>query len=196
MFKKILRLLSFGWLLIVVTACSVLAKEGQEGQEITISNQSGVEICEVFISPESSDGWGENLLADPEELPAGSQRTFTLKSGTYDLLVRSCGQAAVFSSSDIQGDFTALIGGTDRLALRAINRTQVEVCFVYIVPAGAGGWGEDQLGLVEGLLPAGSRLFFIEAGVYNLRAEDCDHNLISQQDNFDPAGGLDWEIGP
>ncbi len=194
--KYIIRILLYGLLLIAVSACSVLEQEDEDGLEITVSNQSAVNICEVYISPENSIGWGANLLTEPKVIKAGSEHTFTLKSGTYDMLVRSCSQAAVYSTSEIKSGVTALIGGPDRLPVRAINRTQVEICFVYITPTGAGDWGEDQLGLVEGLLPAGSRLFFVEAGAYNLRAEDCDHKIISQQENFDPASGQDWEIGP
>jgi hypothetical protein len=191
-----LRGLAFGLIFLAVSACSIAKGEGQSEIEITISNQSPLNICEVYVTKISANSWGDNLLIKPDTIPAGSERTFRLNSGTYDLLARTCAEEVAYSKSDIAGSYTAVIGGKGLFPVRAVNRSDLEICYIYATPAGAGAWGEDWLGSVETILPGKIRWFFFEEGLVNLRAEDCDHNLVEERDNFDPAAGLNWEIKP
>jgi hypothetical protein len=41
---------------------------------VTVSNYSGVEACYVYISPSTSDSWGEDLLGPGETIPYGQHR--------------------------------------------------------------------------------------------------------------------------
>ncbi len=178
-----------------ISACASLFSGGQN-LNITFSNQTKLDICEIYISTENANDWGENKLSDTETLPSGAEKTFSVKRGKYDLLVRSCDKAAIYSNHGVSSDFIAVIGGAGEQPIRAVNGSKVEVCFIYIVPAGTGAWGEDQLGGVESILPGASRLFFVQPGSYNLRADDCNKNVLSEVDNFDPSSGQDWTIRP
>jgi hypothetical protein len=194
--KSIHRAVAFLLIILSISACSSIEREVQGEIEITFSNQSPLNLCEVYITEISANSWGANLLIKPDSIPAGGERAFTLAADTYDLLARTCAKEVVYSTSDVAGDFTAVIGGAGLLPVRAVNRTDLEICYVFAAPAGAGAWGEDLLGSVETILPANVRWFFLESGPVNLRAEDCDHNLIAIRENFDPSAGLNWEIAP
>lgn len=194
MSKANLIALAFGLILTAFSACSPLNSGGEDEIEITLSNQSQLNICEVYITKINADSWGDNLLIKPDTIPAGSEHTFKLNSGKYDLLARTCAKEVVFSKSDITQDFIAIVGGNGLLPLRAVNRTETEICYIYAAPAGAGAWGDDLMASVETILPGQVRWFFLEEGPVNLRAEDCDHTLVDQRENFDPAAGLNWEI--
>ncbi len=193
--KLVLRLLAF-MVLLSGSACSGLFSGGQGTLNVTFSNQTNIDICEIYISKEKANDWGENQLAESETLAPGAEKTFSVKSGKYDLLARSCSKEALYSYRGVTGDFQAVIGGSGKSPIRAINAGTIEVCYIYIVPAGAGAWGEDQLGGVESILPGTTRLFFVEPGLVNLRAEDCNKNILSQVDNYDTASGLEWTIRP
>lgn len=196
MYKKLLSVLATVLIILGLSACSAIKDDGQGGIKITISNQSQLNVCEVYISDIGENSWGDNLLIEEDLIPDGGERTFTLAADTYDVLARTCAEEVVYSVSDIASDFTAVIGGAGLLPVRLVNRTDSEICYVYAAPAGAGAWGEDMLGSVETVLPAQIRWLFLEEGLYDLRAEDCDHNLLAQSENFNPAAGQIWEIRP
>ncbi len=196
MLNKVFRAFVVGLTILAVSACSAIKKQVRGEIKITISNQSPINICEVYFSDIDANFWCSSVLIGEDTIPAGSERTFTLAAQTYDLLARSCAKEVVYSISDISGDFTAVIGSASLLPVRAVNRTDFEICYVYSAPAGSGAWSEDLLGSVETILPANVRWFFLEEGLYNLRAEDCDHHVIAQSENFNPASGQNWEIGP
>ena len=54
---------------VVMTAASLGAHAGQ--QDFTVVNQSGQDIYYIFVSPDYSDNWGDDVLAQ-NILPAGS----------------------------------------------------------------------------------------------------------------------------
>ena len=56
------------------------------GPSITLVNNSDETICYVYISPSTSDEWGEDWLGTTEVVGPGEQRTFEVDPGTYDLL--------------------------------------------------------------------------------------------------------------
>jgi len=64
---------------------------GGEGRaSITLVNQGDETICFVYISPSSSDEWGEDQLGALEVIDPGEQRTFEVEPGTYDLMATDC----------------------------------------------------------------------------------------------------------
>lgn len=61
------------------------------------------------------------------------------------------------------------------------NQSSQTVCYVYISPVTDEYWGNDWLGASEVIRPGGSRLFKVDAGRYDLRAEDCERSALSVQ---------------
>lgn len=189
-FKLIIGLI----LILQVSACSSLFAGNRSDITITFSNQTQIDVCEIYISSDNANDWGENKLTESERLADGAEKSFTVKRGNYDLLARSCGKESMYSYHEVSSDFTAVIGGQGKQSIRVVNWAKAEICFVFISPVGTGDWGEDQLGGVESIMPEARRLFFVAPGLYNLRAEDCNKNVLSEVDNFDPSNGLDWSI--
>ena len=67
--------------------------------------------------------------------------------------------------------------------------------YLYISNQAEGDWGADQLGGVESILPGGVRIFYVPAGSYRLRAEDCARNPLQESGSLDLGAGLTWTIG-
>lgn len=62
------------------------------------------------------------------------------------------------------------------------NNTPAAVCFIYLVPTNhPNDWGLDQLGSDNVVLPDGgmATLIDIEPGDYDIKTEDCEHNVLS-----------------
>lgn len=62
-------------------------KDGHDS-EITVTNSTDNDIYYLYISPVSSETWGDDILGD-EVLNAGSSMTFYLNCGDYDIKVVS-----------------------------------------------------------------------------------------------------------
>ncbi len=62
---------------VVMTAASFAA---QAGQDFTVINESSRDIYYLFVSPDYSDVWGNDVLAQ-DILPAGS--SFAVRTDTY-----------------------------------------------------------------------------------------------------------------
>jgi hypothetical protein len=72
----------------IFLAVTVFARAGK--QDFVIHNQTGVEIHEVYVSPHSSDDWGDDVLGK-DTLPDGQSVKITFddreKSVQWDLKV-------------------------------------------------------------------------------------------------------------
>jgi hypothetical protein len=155
----------------------------QTGAELVLENRSGLTICYLYIVPDSSTGWGDDQLGD-YMIASGEDHTITdIPPGTYDLRVESCeGQSAEQLDADIQIKYTWTITGDKTAELILENRSSVELCHLYISPAGSDNWGPDQLD--DQTVPSGSDFTVtdITPGVYDLRVESCGGTSVEQRD--------------
>jgi len=62
--------------------------------QVTVINDSSSSICFLYISPTTSDTWGEDVLGS-SVLEAGASRTFPVSAGSYDLRAETCDGGAV-----------------------------------------------------------------------------------------------------
>ncbi|MRR31446.1 hypothetical protein EG834_14240 [bacterium] len=162
---------------------------------LTLSNQTPAAICEVYASGEESNEWGASLLPEGTQILSGEERVIQLKAGVYDVLVRNCDNISVHSSAQISTDTRIQVGGLGTVPLSIENGSAGEVCFLYISNQSEGDWGADQLGSVESILPGDLRIFYVPAGSYRLRAEDCARNPLQESGSLDIGTGLTWTIG-
>ncbi len=58
--------------------------------DLTLKNESGVEVCYVNIAPHQAENWGQDRLGMEETLKPGGGRTFSFASGEYDMLLSDC----------------------------------------------------------------------------------------------------------
>lgn len=72
--------------------------------------------------------------------------------------------------------------GSDAAAsLEVINNSSYSVCYLYVSPTEDTEWGDDQLG--SDIVATGSTFTLrnIPPGIYDLRADDCEGNTLSQE---------------
>lgn len=65
-------------------------------------------------------------------------------------------------------------------SMQVVNETSTEVCWLYASPTTSSTWGDDRLGPYTTIAPGESFILQIDEGEYDLRAEDCDGNLIDE----------------
>jgi S1-C subfamily serine protease len=66
--------------------------DGNAGEMVTltIENNSDTDICQVFISPNDSDSWGENQLENDQQISANDSFEFSVPADDYDIQLRDC----------------------------------------------------------------------------------------------------------
>jgi serine protease Do len=69
--------------------------------ELTVNNESSVEVCFVQIAPHEAENWGQDRLGTEETLKPGGQRAFTFASGEYDMLLSDCDGNALLEKYSI-----------------------------------------------------------------------------------------------
>ena len=77
-----------------------------------------------------------------------------------------------------------------------VNRSERDVCFVYIAPTESEDWGEDWLGEDEVVSPGSTRTFTVTAGTYDLLAADCAAEVLSEQYEVTVSGVVEWKVEP
>ncbi|MHB1384538.1 MAG: hypothetical protein ACYCYC_09435, partial [Bellilinea sp.] len=107
-------------LTLTLVACAPANSSGSP-VNVTLDNQTSMDICEVYVSAEASNEWGKNLLADYTPLAPGESRLFEMNPGLYDLLVRNCEGVTVLSIAKFSSDIALTIGGSGTVPLQVEN---------------------------------------------------------------------------
>jgi hypothetical protein len=82
----------------------------------------------------------------------------------------------------------------DEATLTIINESEVEICYVYLAPSDGDDWGDDWLGAKNTIPPGESHTIRLTAGQYDARAEDCDHNVLSEVQGATISGDMKWTV--
>ncbi len=174
---------------------------GGGAQPYTIVNNSATDICYVYISSATSSEWGSDWLGS-DVLYAGSSYTFYVTPGSYDILLEDCNGNALDQQMDVYlsgGETWYFAGGGPATSgggsatLTLFNNTGMDICYVYISPATSSEWGSDWLG--SDTVPAGtSYTFWVTPDTYDMKAEDCSHNVIDEQYDVWISGAMSWDI--
>jgi hypothetical protein len=165
---------------------------------LEVVNNGSTSVCYVYISPTTSDSWGNDWLGS-DTIAAGSSYVFYMDAGSYDLMATDCSGNTLDQQMgvDISGSMTWTIGqggGTGGGTLTLTNNSGATVCYVYISPTTATEWGDDWLG-TSTVASGSSYTFNVPAGSYDLKAEDCSHNVLDVQFGISISGSMTWTIG-
>ena len=165
---------------------------------LLLVNESSYEVCYVYISPVDQDDWGADWLGLGTTIPAGASHTFPVPSGTYDLRADDCDGNPL----DIQTGITLgaegitwTLSDVTQASLTVINQLDIPICYIYISPAGSAEWGGDWLG-GDAIAPGSEYTFTFPEGTYDLRAEDCNGNLLTEEYGATLSGDMTWTISP
>ncbi len=74
------------------------------------------------------------------------------------------------------------------------NNTGSTVCYVYISEASQPTWGDDQLAPGEVVGAGSTRTWTITPGTYDLKAEDCSHNILDTEWSVNLVGTYHWYV--
>lgn len=164
--------------------------------DLALFNNSGSDVCYVYISPTTSDAWGDDWLGT-DIVPDGTSYTFQVPIGSYDLLAEDCDESALAEEYGVSiskdTDWTLSPIGEETATLTVYNDTDAPVWYVYISLATNDEWGDDWLG-VE-MIPVGeSYTFELAEGSYDLKAEDEDHNVMATKFEEYISGDLEWSL--
>ncbi len=173
--------------------------------DVQIVNQTSGDICYVYISLSTEDSWGEDRLGDSEIIGAGQSATISgLQPGTYDMRAEDCNNVMVAEQYSVQlqgGLFTWTVSGSATggtgTNLQIVNQmANTAVCYVFISPSTESEWGSDQLGESNVIAPGASfTITNIPVGVYDIKAEDCENNVLAQEFEVQLSGGdFTWTI--
>jgi serine/threonine-protein kinase len=67
-----------------------------------LKNSSATEVCYIYISPNTSDSWGEDQLGSQESIRASDgERIFFVPAGTYDLMALDCEQNSLVEERNV-----------------------------------------------------------------------------------------------
>jgi hypothetical protein len=169
---------------------------GSNDVTFTVVNRSPEDICYVLISPSESDSWGDDQLGENDTIAPGDRQSFTMPSGTYDIRVENCEEAAMATAWETSSNTTITAGqsGAD-VKLTVINDSSSEVCYVYISSSSGDDWGDDWMGDMESLPSGGGlRAFYVKPGTYDLMAADCDDVSLIEEYEVDLRSDLEWTL--
>jgi len=97
---------------------------------------------------------------------------------------------------EVDDDLSLIVGDPKAtVRLLVVNNSDTEICYVYISPTSADEWGDDWMGSMESLPPGASRMFYVQPGVYDLQAADCDDNALAEEYEVDLTDDTTWTIG-
>ncbi|HMN12655.1 MAG TPA: hypothetical protein PKD55_10075 [Bellilinea sp.] len=161
---------------------------------VTVKNQSPIEICEIYLTKETSEDWGDDLLL--KSIRQGETGSVSREPGTYDILVADCDSPSnsVYSGGNINVSSEITIGGSGTVALRIQNKQENDVCYIHFAPSSEAKIGDDRLGGVEIVPQDYSRYFFVHPDTYNVEVYDCDDNLLNSVNGLEVKGDTTWEV--
>lgn len=162
---------------------------------LEITNQSGVEIWYVYISPAEAEEWGEDWLGGEDAIADGETYIITgIPAGTYDVRAEDpSGEAVeIVWATEITEDLAWTITGVG--ALEITNASDTDIAYLYISPVESDAWGEDWLG--EDVIAVGASYSVegISSGVYDIKAADIEDENVETLYNVRLSGDNSWTV--
>ncbi len=167
---------------------------------LRIINNTTDPICYVFISPAAGEGWGSDWLGENQTIDLEQGVTFTVGTGMYDLRVENCDREVLAESLDqhLEGDMHWVVdseaSASTETVLEVINNTPQNICYLHISPSTSDNWGQDWLGTEEIIYAGESRTFTMETGMYDLRAKNCEEEIIAESVDNHLQGSMEWNL--
>jgi len=160
---------------------------------IEVVNRAPEDVCYVYISETDSDAWGDDQLGDDDTIATGSRMTFEFPPGMYDVRLENCDEATMETAWQVTSDTTVTAGADGATSWVLFeNQSSVEVCYIFISPSDGDDWGDDWMGGNENIPSGAQRLFYVEPGVYDLLAQDCDQQDLAEVYEADLTDGRPW----
>ncbi len=178
--------------ILLLAAIGLIASLSAGTVEI-INDTGGYDIYWIYISPSSSDSWGDDWLDESEILPSGSSVAFSVTNGEYDIRlvdedddeyirygVTISGYYEWYVSLDDLGEYY-MDGGSSgdtvygNAPVTIYNDTGgYDIWYIYCNPSDYSDWGDDRLGS-DILYDGYEYTFYVDGGdYYDIQCEDED----------------------
>ena len=172
---------------------ATLEPKAPAGATIEITNDSGIEVWYVFISPSDAEEWGEDWLGDDNVLSDGQVHTVAgIPEGTYDVMAADEDGETIETLWDVQVDSDMTWSITGLTSLEVVNDTDEVIAYLYISSTDSDSWGEDWL--ADEVIGIGETYMLdgVPQGAYDLKAANLDEESIEILYNVDLAGERTW----
>ena len=165
-----------------------------EGATLEITNDSGVDVWYIYLSPSKAERWGENWLGD-HVIRNGETHTIEgIPEGRYDVQVADQNEEVVemWSEVDVEGVIPWSIEGL--ASLEVINESSTTITELYISAPEDTSWGDPWLS-GQAIGPGESlTIGDIPRGAYDVKVADADGDAIEVIYSVGLAGELSWEV--
>ncbi len=194
------------------TPLPAAAPTSAPGAVLEVENRSGAPICYLYVSPTSSAEWegAHQRLVPGQPIAPDETRVIAVEPGEYDLLAQDClrnnlatrfgvrleqGGALTWTLSPRTVQPAVPPPAAESVSLELTNRSNYEVCALYIAAVGGAGWGNNQLAEGDTVAPGdGYEVYNIPPGLYDIRAEACDGQTFWENAAVDLTRTLEWTL--
>ena len=195
-------------LFILVIACVATSFAGR----LEVTNDTGsYSFFYVYISPSSSDSWGDDLLGSSETISPDMTRSFRLNNGVYDVkIIDEDDDEYIFWNVEISGTVDMYVSLSDlgeqswgSSSISSGNGTApitIEndlgswtIWYAYADPSDS-PWGDDRLGS-DLLAPGEAITFYVPANdYYDLKVVDEDDDTYTLWEVWVDEDGIYWSV--
>jgi len=165
-----------------------------QGATLEITNDSGVEVWYVYLSPSKADQWGEDWLEDHVVKDGQTYAIEGIPEGIYDVRAEDENQEVieVWWNVDFEGKMTWTVVGLS--SLEVINESGGKIAYLYISPSDSTTWGDDWLG--EDMIDAAASYVVgdIPRGTYDIKAADQDGDSVEMVYSVALSGQKSWTV--
>jgi len=146
--------------IVLLLACALVsglfAFSTSDVVQVTFQNGMGEDVNELFFSPADTVQWGADIMNASDVLGNGSNVTFWVHPGEYDILAMADSGSYMASGVTIsqaakivinKRNFERVDGFEDvpRVTITVNNKTGQTVRFLFLSPSDSGCWGPDVL---------------------------------------------------
>lgn len=160
----------------------------------TITNDTGVEICRVFVNLSRTPRLASQL-EEGRTVPAGTSFTFLdVRSNQYDVLLEDCDEQPLIGAYGVYLGIEPVEWTVGPLVdLTFENEASEDVCGLRLSPIFATSWGPNLLG-EEAAVEAGASTVIEQypAGTYDLLVEPCESEEASEVFQIELGEGMTY----
>jgi len=165
-----------------------------QGASLEITNDSGIDVWYIYLSPSKSDQWGEDWLEDHVIRDGETYTIVGVPEDIYDVKAESENQEVIeiYGNVDFEGEMTWTVTGLG--SLEVTNESEDTIADLYISPSDSTTWGDDWLG-ADAIDPGASyAVSDVPRGVYDIKATDPDGDNVEVLYNVTLYGQSSWTV--
>ncbi len=177
-----------------------MGKPGDDSVSFTFENEFCATICTLNIAPGDCDDWGFDWLGY-HNLHSGDSIILEVPPGKYDILIEICTQDYyIWEGLDLTYDNFATFSDPNvetssscASSLTVVNQSPAPICYMWIASPTSESFGLNWLA-DEQIDSGESYTFVVPAGAYDIKAEDCDFNILRLEIDAHISGHQSWSV--